>query len=168
MFNVILGFKRGIIAEVLTLVGLISAIFISIFWYADLSIFLIKQFKWNQTLSNVLSFILIFIVVIIFFRLLENVLSHVTALLLLNWINNLGGALFGFIRGTIIIALLLFLLNFLPLPLEIEYQIRQSLLADYFINGLVVVYYSLKEWLPGHFQFEFDFLRERLVQNIRV
>ena len=133
-----------------------------------MSIFLIKQFKWNQTLSNVLSFILIFITVIIFFRLLENVLSHVTALLLLNWINNLGGALFGFIRGTIIIGLLLLVLNFIPLPLEIEYQIGQSIFAEYFINGLVVVYHSLKEWLPAHFQFEFDFLKERLVQNISV
>lgn len=168
MFNVLLGFKRGIIAEILTLVGLISAIFISIFWYANLSMFLIKQFKWNQTLSNVLSFILIFIVVIIFFRLLEEVLTHITALLLLNWINNIGGALFGFIRGIIIVGLLLFLINFIPLPLEIEYQIRQSILAKFFFNGLIIVYNTLKEWLPAHFQFETDFLKERLYQNINV
>lgn len=168
MFNVLLGFKRGIISEILTLTGLISAIFISIFWYADLSMFLIKQFKWNQALSNILSFIIIFIAVIIFFRLLENVFSHVTSLLLLNWLNNLGGALFGFIRGTIIVGLLLFLLNFIPLPLEIENQIRQSIFAEHFINGLIVVYNSLKEWLPEHFQFEINFLKERLYQNINV
>ncbi|MDI9596427.1 MAG: CvpA family protein, partial [Atribacterota bacterium] len=91
LFNVFLGFKRGIIAEVLTLVGLIAAIFIAIFWYADLSSFLMKQFKWNQPLSHILSFILIFIAVIMTFRLFEYLLSHITALLLLNWINNLGG-----------------------------------------------------------------------------
>ena len=161
-----MGFKRGIIAEILTLFGLISAIFIAIFWYADLSLFLIKQFKWNQALLNIISFILIFIAVIIFFRLLENLLSHITSLLLLNWVNNLGGALFGFIRGTIIVGLLLFLVNFFPLPLEIQYQIKQSVLAEHFLNGIIIVYNSLKEWLPGHFQFEIEFLKERFYQNI--
>lgn len=163
-----LGFRRGIIAEILTLVGLVSAIFIAIFWYTELSLFLIKQFKWNQTLSNVLSFILIFLAVIIFFRLLENILSHITALLLLNWINNLGGAVFGLIRGTIIIGLILFLFNFIPLPLEIQYQIGQSTLAEFFLNGLVIVYTTLKEWLPGHFQFEVDFVKEIFFQNINT
>jgi membrane protein required for colicin V production len=152
----------------LTLFGLISAIFIAIFWYADLSSFLIKQFKWNQALSNIVSFILIFVAVIIFFRLLESLLSHVTTLLLLNWINNLGGALFGLVRGTIIIGLLLFLINFFPLPLEIEYQIRQSILAEYFIDGLIFIYNSLKEWLPNHFQFEIEFIKERFYQNIQT
>lgn len=151
----------------MTLFGLISAIFIAIFWYADLSSFLIKQFKWNQPLSNILSFILIFVAVIIFFRLLESLLSHITTLLLLNWINNFGGALFGLLRGSIIVGLLLFLINFFPLPLEIEYQIRQSILAEYFIDGLISIYNSLKEWLPNHFQFEIEFIKERFYQNIQ-
>lgn len=168
LFNILLGFKRGIIAEILTLFGLISAIFIAIFWYADLSSFLIKQLKWNQPLSNIVSFILIFIAVIIFFRLLENLLSHITSLLLLNWINNLGGALFGLVRGTIIIGLLLFLINFFPLPLEVEYQISQSILAEPFIDGLIFIYNSLREWLPNHFQFDIDFIKERFYQNISV
>ncbi len=115
-----------------------------------------------------MSFILIFVAVIIFFRLLESLLSHVTTLLLLNWINNLGGALFGLVRGTIIIGLLLFLINFFPLPLEIEYQIRQSILAEYFIDGLIFIYNSLKEWLPNHFQFEIEFIKERFYQNIQT
>lgn len=157
-----LGLKRGIIAEILTLVGLIAAIFISIFWYADLSNFLIRQFKWNIVLSNVLSFVIIFILVIIFFRVLENLLSHITSLLLLNWINNLGGALFGFIRGAIIIGLLLFFLNIIPLPPEIEYHINQSILAGYFLNGLIITYNALSEWLPAHFQFEINMLQKKL------
>ena len=166
LINVILGFKRGIIAEILTLIGLISAIFLAIFWYSDLSIFLMEQFKWNETLLNVLSFVIIFIGVIIFFRLLENVLTRITALLLLSWINNIGGALFGFIRGTIIVGLLLFLVNFIPLPLEIQYQINQSVLAEFFINGLIVIYNSIEEWLPNHFQLDIDLLKERLIHNI--
>lgn len=163
-----MGLKRGIIAEILTLIGLISAIFIAIFWYSDLSIFLLKQFKWNETLSNIISFILIFIIVIIFFRMLENLLSHITALLLLNWINNLGGALFGFIRGSIIVGLLLFFIHFIPLPYEIEYQMGQSIFADYFLNGIIIVYNTLKEWLPAHFHLEINSLKEKLYQNVNI
>lgn len=160
--------KRGIIAEVLTLFGLISAIFIAIFWYADLSTFLIRQFKWNQPLTNIISFILIFVAVIIFFRLLENILGHITSLLLLNWINNLGGGLFGFLRGTIIVGLLLLLINFIPLPLEIRDQIDQSMLAEYFINGIIIIINTLKEWFPSHLQFEIEFIKERLYQGTNV
>ena len=147
---------------------MIAAIFIAIFWYADLSKFLIRQFKWNQSLTNIVSFVIIFIAVIIFFRLLENILSHITSLLLLNWINNLGGGLFGFLRGTIIVGLLLLLINFIPLPLEIRAQIEQSMLAEYFINGIIIIFNTLKEWLPSHFQFEIEFIKERLYQGTNV
>jgi len=98
--------------------------------------------------------------VIIFFRVLENLLSHITSLLLLNWINNLGGALFGFIRGAIIIGLLLFFLNIISMPPEIENQINQSILAGYFLNGLVIVYNAIAEWLPGHFQLDINILQK--------
>jgi len=76
--------------------------------------------------------------------------------------------LFGLVRGTIIIGLLLFLLNFFPLPFEIEYQMRQSILAEYFIDGIISIYNSLKEWLPSHFQFEIEFIKERFYQNIKT
>jgi len=159
-----LGFKRGITAEVLTLLGLVTAIFVAIFWYADLSVFLIKQFKWNQTLSNVISFILIFILVIIVFRVLENILTRITALLLLNWVNNLGGALFGFMRGALIVSLLIFLINFIPLVVRTQFS--ESMLADILLDSLIVIYNSIREWLPEHFQFDFEILKERLFRNI--
>ena len=93
---------------------------------------------------------------------LETVLSRITDLLLLNWVNNLGGALFGFIRGAIIVSLLSFLLNFIPLPLEIRAQISESVLAKYLLNSLLIVYGHIREWLPANLQFEAEFLRELL------
>lgn len=140
----------------------------AIFWFHDLSIFLIKQFKWNETLSNIISFIIIFIVVIFCFRILELILSKITALLLLNWINNLGGALFGFIRGAIIVSVLLFLSNFIPLPKEVKIQMTDSQIARYLMNSIIIIYNSLEEWFPEHFQFEFEVLKEKLYQNINI
>lgn len=163
-----LGFKRGIIAELLTLIGLFTAIFVSIFWYHDLGIILTRQFKWNESLSNIISFIIIFLIVVLGFRILETVLNKIVALLLLGWINNLGGILFGLIRGAVIVSLLLFLLNFIPLPVEIKIQLSNSVLAKHLIETLLVLYNSLKEWMPEHFQFEIEFLREILYKNISI
>lgn len=87
-------------------------------------------------------------------------------MLFLSWINNLGGVLFGFLRGAIIVSLLLFLVNFIPLPLEIRIQLSDSILAKYLLDGLMIIYNSLREWLPEHFQFEAKYLREYLYKNI--
>ena len=87
-------------------------------------------------------------------------------MLFLSGINNLGGALFGFIRGAIIVSLLLFLVNFIPLPLEIRVQLSDSLLAKYLLDSVMIIYNSLREWLPEHFQFEAEILRENLYKNI--
>ncbi|MDI9596695.1 MAG: CvpA family protein, partial [Atribacterota bacterium] len=76
------------------------------------------------------------------------------------WINNLGGALFGFIRGAIIVGLLLFIVNFIPLPLEINYQIKESIFAEFFLKGLIIVYNSLREWMPNHFQFDMESIKK--------
>jgi uncharacterized membrane protein required for colicin V production len=89
-------------------------------------------------------------------------------MLFLSWINNLGGVLFGFLRGAIIASLLLFLVNFIPLPLEIRIQLSDSVLAKYLLDGLIVIYNSVHEWLPEHFQFEAEILRENLFKNIGV
>lgn len=150
----------------MTLIGLITAIFVSLFWYQNVSSFLITKLQWNETLSNILSFIIIFVLVILSFRILETVLSRITTLLLLNWINNLGGALFGFIRGAIIVSILFFLLNFIPLPLEIRTQISESILAKYILNSVMIIYEYIREWLPVNLQFEGEFLRELLYRNI--
>lgn len=166
LFNVILGLKRGLIAEVLTILGLITAIFVAIFWYARLSEFIIRQLKWDHNVLNVISFILIFILIILLFRILENILNQITSLLLLGWIDNLGGALFGFIRGSLIIGLLLFILNFLPLPLEIHSQIYQSELVHLFLDGVINVYDFLKDWLPAHFQFDMNLIKEKFYTKI--
>jgi len=102
------------------------------------------------------------------FRLIEYLLSHITALLLLNWVNNLGGAVFGFLRGTIIVGLLLFIVNFFPLPLEIRIQIRESILAEFFLKAIIVIYTSLKEWMPNHFQFDIESLKKIIYTNIDI
>nr|ADM95039.1 hypothetical protein [uncultured Atribacterota bacterium] len=96
------------------------------------------------------------------------ILSKITALLLLNWINNLGGALFGFIRGAIIVSVLLFLSNFIPLPKEVKIQMTDSQIARYLMNSIIIIYNSLEEWFPEHFQFEFEVLKEKLYQNINI
>ncbi len=166
MFNILLGLKRGVIAELLTLLGLISAIFVSIFWYHELGTFLVRLFKWNETISNIVSFIIIFLLVIFLFRILETLLNRIVALLLLNWMNNLGGALFGFIRGVIIVSLLLFIVGFIPLPLDIKIQLSDSILARYLLDGLNTTYNSMREWLPEHFQFENAFLKGNWFKNI--
>ncbi len=127
-----------------------------------------KEFRIDRRLIyfTVFSFIIIFLLVIVLFRALEVILNRIVALLLLSWINNFGGVLFGFARGAIIVSLLLFLVNFIPMPLDIKIQLADSVLAKYLLDGLITIYNSLREWLPEHFQFEIEFLKENLYRNI--
>ena len=95
-----IGLKIGLIKAVLSLAGLIVGVLLAGLYYIPLSEQL--TFISQATLAKVVAFAIILIGVMVIAGVLAMVLKWVTSLMLLGWVNRLGGAVFGLVLGAIL------------------------------------------------------------------
>jgi len=95
-----IGLKIGLIKAVLSLVGLIVGIILARLFYVPLSEQL--GFIPQATVAKVVAFAIIMIGVMIVAGVLAMVLKWITSVMMLGWVNRIGGAVFGLVLGAII------------------------------------------------------------------
>ena len=109
------GFARGLIEELGRLVGLVTALIVSIFSTSELSQKLIKLVPMDNWISLCLTFSGIFAVVLIAGRVLTRFV-HIAFLSKSNqWVNRSMGFVFGSIKGFFIIMAFTWILAIVPL-----------------------------------------------------
>lgn len=122
----------GIIREALTLAGFILGIYLAGQYYPEGAEYL-QPYINTPNLANVLSFVGILLTVWIAVSLLSMVLRRVARLLFLGWADHLGGMVFGFLKGTVILEGLLMLLAKFPI-LGLATTISQSKIATFALH----------------------------------
>ena len=138
----LVGFKSGIIKAVLTLAGVIVGVILAGRFYAALAENL--TFIPQETLARVVAFAIILVLVILIASIIAGVLKWLASIVLLGWVNRLGGALLGLIMGAIFCgALLAIWTKFLG----ISDPIAESALATFLLDGFPMVL----ALLPGEF-----------------
>ena len=95
-----IGLKIGLIKAVLSLLGLIVGIILARLFYVPLSEQL--GFIPQATVATVVAFAIIMIGVMIVAGVLAMVLKWITSVMMLSWVNRIGGAVFGLVLGAII------------------------------------------------------------------
>lgn len=131
------GFWFGLIYALGGLAGLIVGVAVASRYYDELTKRIIFLFAGNVNLTNIISFLVIYIVanrlVGFIFFILDRILRPITHLPFLKAINRLGGALIGFVTGSLTVGLFLYFVIKFPLPWLIK-LIENSKLAQHFIN----------------------------------
>ena len=128
------GLKNGIIKTVLTLAGVIVGVILAGLFYVALADKL--TFIPQETLARVAAFAIILIAVILIAGIIAGVLKWFASIILLGWVNRLGGALLGLIMGSIFCgALLAIWTKFLG----IAEPIAESALATFLLDRFPVV-----------------------------
>ncbi len=141
-----IGLRIGIIKAALSLVGLIVGIILAGRYYATLAERL--TFIPQDSVANGIAFAIILIGVMIIASVIALLLRWIVKVVMLGWVNHLGGAVFGLVLGAILCGALLTLwVNFLGAP-EI---IRESGLAVILLDRFPAVLALLPE--------EFDAIR---------
>lgn len=136
------GLKTGIIKAVLTLAGVIVGVILAGRFYAALAEQL--TFIPQETLARVVAFVIILVGVILVASIIAGVLKWLASIVLLGWVNRLGGALLGVIMGGIFCgALLAIWTKFLGISDPIAESALANFLLDYFPMVLAL--------LPGEF-----------------
>lgn len=100
-----IGLKQGIIKAALSLVGLIIGIVVASNLYQPLSKLL--GFIPNEDAANITAFILILVVVMVIAMILIRLLKFIASVVMLSWVDHIGGAVFGFLMGALVWSALL-------------------------------------------------------------
>jgi len=149
------AFSRGLIREVVTAIAIFGGAILAGQFYDDLSNNL-EFLTDDDTLRNFGSFIAIFVGIIVLGQVASIVIRRFAALLLLGPFDHLGGALFGFLKGAVIVEVVLILITAFPVASSLQQAINDSVLAPVFLDGLPV----MLNLLPGEFSDAVDALSE--------
>lgn len=151
IFGFFMGLKRGLILQTLHLVGFIVAFVVAsvyydviasrlTFWipYPELSsdsaltTFINSPFVENA-FYNSIAFAIIFFSVKVILQIIASMLDFVASLPILKSMNNIAGAILGFLEVYLILFVLLFILALTPIE-QIQHWIDQSSLALFIIE----------------------------------
>ena len=139
------AFRAGFIREVITLVSAFVGIVVAGQLYDDLAEDVLV-FIDNRGAALAISFLVLLGSVYLAGQLLAYLLKRAASLLLLGWADSAGGALFGLLKGLIIVEVLLILFVTYP-HFGLDGAIDDSALAPAFLDRVPLVL----RLLPGEF-----------------
>ena len=127
------AFRAGLIREVVTLVSVVVGVVIAGIFYDDLARDVLTFIDEEKT-ALVVGFLVLLGAVYLAGQLVAVMLKQAAALLFLGWADHAGGALFGLIKGLIVVEVLLVLLVTFP-RLGLKSDIDGSALASVFLDA---------------------------------
>jgi len=127
------AFRAGLIREVVTLASVVVGVVIAGIFYDDLARDVLTFIDDRKT-ALVVSFLVLLGAVYLAGQLVAVMLKQAAALLFLGWADHAGGALFGLIKGLIVVEVLLVLLVTFP-RLGLKGDIDGSALASVFLDA---------------------------------
>ncbi len=140
------AYSIGLIREVVTTVALLGGTILAGYFYAELAddiAFAIEDETWREFVA----FAAIFVGAIVIGQIAAALLHRTSRLLLLGSVDRVGGAVFGFLEGVIVVGVLLLAAVTFPVSGEIAAALDDSLLAPVFLDGVPLV----QQLLPDEF-----------------
>ncbi len=131
-FFAISAFRAGLIREVVTLVSVAVGVVVAGLFYDDLARDVLV-FIDNEKTALIVAFLVLLGAVFLAGQLVAVMLKQAAALLFLGWADHAGGALFGLIKGLIVVEVLLILLVTYP-QLGLKGDIDGSAFASVFLD----------------------------------
>ena len=130
---VVKGFWKGFVKEACSLLGLLVGGWAA-FKYDHYLAEAIRPFiHLPHSIALVLSFICIFLFLGLLFYLFGYLLTVVCKIMLLGGINRIGGVIFGFLEGALLLCMVLYLGNSKPVPEKVKGWLSRSRTAQAFI-----------------------------------
>jgi membrane protein required for colicin V production len=127
-YSLIRGLFRGLVKEASSIIGVLGGFFAAYSFYGLLAGYLSGVVS-NPAYRNLLAFLTIFCAVVVLVNVLAIIIKYLLKIVCLGWLDRLGGVVFGFIKGALIVAVLFLALTaFLPKGTPL---IKDSLTAPY-------------------------------------
>ncbi len=127
------AFRAGLIREVVTLVSVAVGVIVAGLFYDDLARDVLSFIDDEKT-ALVVSFLVLLGAIILAGQLVAVMLKQAASLLFLGWADHAGGALFGLLKGLIVVEVVLILLVTYP-QLGLQADIDGSAIASLFLDA---------------------------------
>ncbi len=128
---VLSAYAAGLIREVVTLIGMVAGIVIAGLLYDDLA----NEFNADGDTELAVSFFALFGSLYLIAQILAYVLKKGASLLMLGWVNHIGGAFFGLLKGVLMVEVALLVFAAYP-GLGMDGAVEGSALAPLFVEDV--------------------------------
>jgi membrane protein required for colicin V production len=105
------GFKKGLIIELSTLLALVLGVFVSLYFSDVTAEFLKDSFDLKTKYLKLISFIITFLLVVIAVNLIGKLIEKFVDMVALSFLNKSAGGVFGVLKAVVILSLLLFFIE---------------------------------------------------------
>jgi len=149
-FFALSAFRAGLIREVVTLASIVVGVIVAGLFYDNLARDILVFIDDEKT-ALIVSFLVLLGAVYLAGQLITVMLKQAASLLLLGWADHGGGALFGLLKGLVVVEILLILLVTYP-QLGLKSDIDGSALASVFLDAAPLLLLVL----PDEFELAVD------------
>ncbi|MCD6234645.1 MAG: CvpA family protein [Candidatus Marinimicrobia bacterium] len=111
---VVKDYFNGLILSSFRLIGLVLGIIIGSNYSVSVGNALFGRFDWNPTLIMALGFVVIFLGVVIISQILANLIRAALNLVLLGWVDKLGGIALGVLKAVIVLSVIFWIFDLMP------------------------------------------------------
>ena len=153
------GYKKGFVIELASLAALVLGLYMA-FYFSDFAAELLNDlFEIDQKYIAIIAFILTFIVVIFLVITAGKIVQKFLDILLLGVFNKLAGAVFGILKGALIISIVFFVFNYFKVS---DYIIKlETKQKSLFYKPVEEIAPALYSWInTTNFDFEFPYKEE--------
>ena len=120
------GFRHGFIEEIKKLISLISGFIFAAKLHHILIPFL-EPYINSEAIKITLAYMGIFIITIVIITMIGKVLQRFIEFVLLGWLNRILGMLLGLLKGFLIISIMIFILQAIPIKIDQNNTIKEKL-----------------------------------------
>ncbi|TSA23548.1 MAG: CvpA family protein [Bacteroidetes bacterium] len=141
---VILGFRKGLIISLATLVALILGIYLAVYFSHVAGELLRSVFDSSSTYLPVISFAVTFLAVLIGVLLLGKLIEKLVDVIGMGFLNHLAGAVLGLVKSVLILSVVFFLISIADSNQKlITSNVKQKSL---FYKHIALVFPAIMQW----------------------
>jgi len=120
-FFTINGFRHGFIDEIARIIGMASGFVVAQKYHPNLMPYLELYFI-NPNILQVISYLIVFFIALTIVNLIAIILRKFFELIFLGWLNRLLGTLLGFLKGILIVSLIIFVMQIVPIEIRTKLE----------------------------------------------
>ncbi len=147
---VAMAYTAGLIREVVTIVAVVVGIVVAGLLFDDFATDVLV-FIDDEDAARAVAFLVLLGAIYLFGQIAAYVLKKMASIMMLGWADNVGGAVFGLIKGLVVVQVLVILLAAYP-SLGLDGAIDGSTIGKFFVDDVSFVLVIL----PGDFDARID------------